>query len=123
VYCRVRPSKGAQPNHQCPVSNIDEGSISLIVPSKHGKDGKKTFNFNRVFGPSSTQGWSFCCPSIKVIVTPYVFLMVAFLFSVAEVFSDTQPLIRSVLDGFNVCIFAYGQTGSGKTHTMVRNLD
>ena len=32
---------------------------------------------------------------------------------------DTQPLIRSVLDGFNVCIFAYGQTGSGKTYTMV----
>lgn len=40
----------------------------------------------------------------------------------AEVFADTQPLIRSVLDGFNVCIFAYGQTGSGKTHTMVRQL-
>lgn len=36
-----------------------------------------------------------------------------------EVFLDTQPLIRSVLDGFNVCIFAYGQTGSGKTFTMV----
>lgn len=32
---------------------------------------------------------------------------------------DTQPLIRSVLDGYNVCIFAYGQTGSGKTYTMV----
>lgn len=31
---------------------------------------------------------------------------------------DTQPLIRSILDGFNVCIFAYGQTGSGKTYTM-----
>lgn len=30
-----------------------------------------------------------------------------------------QPLIRSVLDGYNVCIFAYGQTGSGKTYTMV----
>lgn len=39
-----------------------------------------------------------------------------------EVFLDTQPLIRSVLDGFNVCIFAYGQTGSGKTYTMVRNI-
>ncbi|XP_076900432.1 kinesin-like protein KIN-14F [Bidens hawaiensis] len=38
--------------------------------------------------------------------------------SAAEVFADTQPLIRSVLDGYNVCIFAYGQTGSGKTHTM-----
>ena len=37
-----------------------------------------------------------------------------------EVFIDTQPLIRSVLDGYNVCIFAYGQTGSGKTYTMVR---
>jgi kinesin family member C2/C3 len=34
------------------------------------------------------------------------------------VFSETQPLIVSVLDGYNVCIFAYGQTGSGKTHTM-----
>jgi len=37
----------------------------------------------------------------------------------AEVFADTQPLIRSVMDGYNVCIFAYGQTGSGKTYTMV----
>ncbi|KAK3010268.1 hypothetical protein RJ639_012588, partial [Escallonia herrerae] len=35
-----------------------------------------------------------------------------------EVFKDTQPLIRSVMDGYNVCIFGYGQTGSGKTHTM-----
>lgn len=38
------------------------------------------------------------------------------------VFSDMKPLIRSVLDGYNVCIFAYGQTGSGKTYTMVRDI-
>ncbi|XLU70586.1 hypothetical protein S245_029639 [Arachis hypogaea] len=87
VYCRVRPCH----HNQTSVGNIDEGSISLIIPSKNGKDGKKTFTFNRCFGPNVTQ---------------------------AEVFADTQPLIRSVLDGYNVCIFAYGQTGSGKTHTM-----
>jgi hypothetical protein len=45
-----------------------------------------------------------------------------FPFFAEEVFLDTQPLIRSVLDGYNVCIFAYGQTGSGKTYTMVRDL-
>jgi hypothetical protein len=36
------------------------------------------------------------------------------------VFEDVEPLITSMLDGFNVCIFAYGQTGSGKTYTMAR---
>jgi len=36
-----------------------------------------------------------------------------------DICMDTQPLIRSVMDGYNVYIFAYGQTGYGKTHTMV----
>ena len=27
-------------------------------------------------------------------------------------------MVKSALDGFNVCIFAYGQTGAGKTFTM-----
>ena len=35
-----------------------------------------------------------------------------------DVFRESEPLMTSVLDGFNVCIFAYGQSGSGKTHTM-----
>lgn len=84
---------GGHLNHHGTLCNIEEKSISLTIPSKNGKEGKKTFIFNKVFGPYATQ---------------------------REVFSDTQPLIRSVLDGYNVCIFAYGQTGSGKTHTMVR---
>ena len=35
-----------------------------------------------------------------------------------DVFSDASPMVISVLDGYNVCIFAYGQTGTGKTFTM-----
>jgi Microtubule binding len=32
---------------------------------------------------------------------------------VLQVFEDTKHLVRSAVDGYNVCIFAYGQTGSG----------
>ncbi|KAL5565388.1 hypothetical protein UlMin_028552, partial [Ulmus minor] len=90
VYCWVRPFLSGQPNYLSSVDHIEDGIITINTPSKHGK-GCRSFNFNKVFGLSSTQ---------------------------VEVFSDMQPLIRSVLDGYNVCIFAYGQTGSGKTFTM-----
>ncbi|OMP11461.1 hypothetical protein COLO4_03805 [Corchorus olitorius] len=91
VYCRVRPFLNGQQNNMTSVDHVDHGSITIVTPSKYGKEGKKSFTFNRAFGSTATQ---------------------------AEVFADTQPLIRSVLDGYNVCIFAYGQTGSGKTYTM-----
>ncbi|XP_020550484.1 kinesin-like protein KIN-14I isoform X2 [Sesamum indicum] len=90
VYCRVRPFLPGQFDYLSTVDHIEEGTISINTLAKNGK-ARKSFNFNKVFGPSATQ---------------------------EEVFSDTQPLIRSVLDGYNVCIFAYGQTGSGKTYTM-----
>nr|AMS24247.1 kinesin 14-IIa protein [Marsilea vestita] len=93
VYCRVRPFLPGQRNVQSTVDYIgDRGTIAIQNPTKQGKDQRKSFTFNKVFGPSASQ---------------------------EEVFLDTQPLIRSVLDGYNVCIFAYGQTGSGKTHTMM----
>ncbi|KAK1627564.1 hypothetical protein QYE76_001879 [Lolium multiflorum] len=92
VYCRVRPFLPGQENSSTSVAGMEERTITIITPTKYGKDGSKSFTFNKIFGPAATQ---------------------------EEVFSDMQPLIRSVLDGFNVCIFAYGQTGSGKTYTMV----
>ncbi|KAH9689581.1 kinesin-like protein KIN-14I [Citrus sinensis] len=93
VYCRVRPFLDGQSSFMSTVEHIEKGDIVITTPSKYGKEGRKSFSFNKVFGPNATQ---------------------------AEVFSDTRSLIRSVLDGYNVCIFAYGQTGSGKTFTMVR---
>jgi Cdc6-like AAA superfamily ATPase len=36
-----------------------------------------------------------------------------------DVFLEVKPILRSALDGHNVCILAYGQTGTGKTYTMV----
>ncbi|XP_010527345.1 PREDICTED: kinesin-like protein KIN-14G isoform X2 [Tarenaya hassleriana] len=90
VYCRVRPIFNS--DWKGVVDFIGEdGSLVVLDPSKTQKDARKMFRFNQVFGPSATQD---------------------------DVFKETQPLIRSVIDGYNVCIFAYGQTGSGKTYTM-----
>uniref|UniRef100_A0A7N0TDB9 Kinesin motor domain-containing protein n=1 Tax=Kalanchoe fedtschenkoi TaxID=63787 RepID=A0A7N0TDB9_KALFE len=56
-----------------------------------GGSSKKIFKFDRVYTSNDDQ---------------------------VDVFADASPLVVSVLDGFNVCIFAYGQTGTGKTFTM-----
>ncbi|XP_021841855.2 kinesin-like protein KIN-14F isoform X2 [Spinacia oleracea] len=92
VYCRVRPFLHGQSDRESTVDHIGEnGNIMIVHPHKQGKDARKIFSFNKVFGTNATQ---------------------------QQIYADTQSLIRSVLDGFNVCIFAYGQTGSGKTYTM-----
>ncbi|XP_020105666.1 kinesin-like protein KIN-14C isoform X2 [Ananas comosus] len=92
VYCRIRPFLPGQNEKSTTIDYIGEnGELLISNPYKQGKDGHRMFKFNKVFCPAASQ---------------------------VEVFSDIQPLIRSVLDGYNVCIFAYGQTGSGKTYTM-----
>ncbi|KAJ4842515.1 hypothetical protein Tsubulata_042433 [Turnera subulata] len=40
-----------------------------------------------------------------------------------EVFAEVEPILRSALDGYNVCILAYGQTGTGKTFAMDGTID
>ncbi|KAL3748772.1 hypothetical protein ACJRO7_009928 [Eucalyptus globulus] len=92
VYCRIRPLLPGQSGKQSIIEHIgDDGQLVVTNPSKQGKDGHRMFKFNKVYGPAASQ---------------------------EMVYSDIQPFIRSVLDGYNVCIFAYGQTGSGKTYTM-----
>ncbi|XP_039014872.1 kinesin-like protein KIN-14F [Hibiscus syriacus] len=92
IYCRVRPLLPGESKDQSTMDYIGEnGSILIVNSLRKGKDSKKVFSFDKVFGPSSSQ---------------------------EQVYTNIQPLIRSILDGYNVCIFAYGQTGSGKTYTM-----
>lgn len=56
------------------------------------KDGKKTYTYDHVFGPDSSQDDVY-----KGVV---------------------KPIVDEVLEGYNCTVFAYGQTGTGKTHTM-----
>ncbi|XP_020585222.1 kinesin-like protein KIN-14E [Phalaenopsis equestris] len=91
VFCRCRPL------------NREEASSGYVtvVDFEAAKDGelgiitggstKKTFKFDRVYTLKDDQ---------------------------SDVYADASPLVVSVMDGYNVCIFAYGQTGTGKTFTM-----
>eukprot|EP00899_Mesostigma_viride_P011052 jgi/Mesvir1/19949/Mv13209-RA.3 len=90
VFCRVRPLTQMELDRTH--NNISTCSFvdddEVCLTSDRMT---KSFEFDRVFAPHESQD---------------------------DVFRDTLPLVTSVVDGYNVCIFAYGQTGSGKTFTM-----
>jgi len=90
VYCRCRPMKKNEldMNAKTCVSFPDQYTVSVYDQEKNRT---KKWEFDACFAPDSTQD---------------------------QVFEETERLIQSALDGFNVAIFAYGQTGSGKTFTM-----
>ncbi|XP_062217052.1 kinesin-like protein KIN-14E [Phragmites australis] len=91
VFCRCRPlSKDESSSGQKCVVEFEGANDGDIAIANPGTN-KKTFKFDRVFTPKDDQ---------------------------AVVYADASPLVTSVLDGYNVCIFAYGQTGTGKTFTM-----
>lgn len=56
MYCRVRPFLPGQANRLSTVDRAEEGNITILTPSKYGKEGRKSFTFNKVFGPLATQG-------------------------------------------------------------------
>ncbi|XP_013413540.1 kinesin-like protein KIF25 [Lingula anatina] len=100
VHCRIRPLMEFDVGNQ-DVSTLGRpGSLSEVVT--HVMDDEnvvvktskhsKVYEFERVYSPQESQ---------------------------EAVFEEVQPMLTSLLDGYNVCIMAYGQTGSGKTHTML----
>jgi len=91
VYCRVRPILSTDPLKTNVISYDDECRLSVKDLDKSGRERCTDFEFDRVFLPQADQD---------------------------EIFKDMEPLVGSVMDGYDVCIFAYGQTGSGKTYTM-----
>ncbi|OIW07137.1 hypothetical protein TanjilG_10110 [Lupinus angustifolius] len=67
---------------------VSVGSERVLV--KYGGT-RKDFEFDKVFTEAASQGY---------------------------IFVEVEPILRSAMDGHNVCVFAYGQTGTGKTFTM-----
>lgn len=93
VFCRVRPISSTElaGGHTDVTSyGLEEANEICITNPANGR--KTTFEFDQIFHPAN-------CTQ-------------------ASIFENVEPLVTSILDGYNVCVFAYGQTGSGKTFTM-----
>uniref|UniRef100_H2XNC3 Kinesin-like protein n=1 Tax=Ciona intestinalis TaxID=7719 RepID=H2XNC3_CIOIN len=93
VYCRVRPLSKTEKSNNN--TNVIQSPDDYTIKVA-AKKGEKEFQFDQIFTPDHSQ---------------------------ADVFEDTNNLVQSAIDGYNVCIFAYGQTGSGKTYTMIGDSD
>ncbi|KAL9237958.1 hypothetical protein vseg_012446 [Gypsophila vaccaria] len=89
VCCRIRPMLDSEAKNV--LSFQEDGTLAVLDPITLQGEGREEYQFTRVYGPMATQD---------------------------ELFEDAQPLIRSVMDGYNACIFAYGHTRSGKSYTM-----
>ncbi|KDP23518.1 hypothetical protein JCGZ_23351 [Jatropha curcas] len=91
VFCRCRPLNQVEiANGYSDIVEFDS-SLDNELHIISSDSSKKQFKFDHIFRPEDSQ---------------------------EAVFARTKPVVTSVLDGYNVCIFAYGQTGTGKTFTM-----
>lgn len=58
MYCRIRPFLPGQAETRTTIEYIGEhGELVIVNPSKPGKEGRRMFKFNKVFGQDSTQGF------------------------------------------------------------------
>eukprot|EP00981_Chlorochromonas_danica_P005683 scaffold1172_cov180-Ochromonas_danica.AAC.10 len=100
VYVRVRPFSNSERERGCQEAVVKDGKMTVLVKGVGAPDARKNYDFDQVFGGSSSEGNS-----------------------QVDIFRDTKHLMLSVIDGYNVCIFAYGQTGAGKSYTMIGAAD
>lgn len=59
VYCRIRPAFHVEATKVIDFIGED-GSLVVLDPLKSQKDGKRVFRFDHIFGPTATQGKTFC---------------------------------------------------------------
>lgn len=103
VRCRPLSNKENTGEYQQIVDVYPNRGVIEIIKndgssgSETSRENKKMFTYDAVYDSSSSQ---------QAIYDEVV-----------------RPLVSSVLEGFNGCVFAYGQTGTGKTYTMegIRN--
>ncbi len=74
----------------------------------------KTYTFDKVFGPESTQIEVYRRKTISYVLSLLRYHCCVLTFTTDVV----EPILEEVLQGYNCTVFAYGQTGTGKTHTM-----
>ena len=95
VCIRIRPMN-LQEKGRNDINCIEPASPTQLIFTN--KNNRRSYTYNLVFGPDSSQEDIFYNCSIN-------------------------RLIDSALDGYSVTIFAYGQTGSGKTYTIMGRED
>lgn len=88
----LKTSKFKSFNHRSAFIFKDEHTLQLKLPYGIASQENYTFDFYKVLDETKTQ---------------------------EDVFHDMSHLLKSVIDGYNVCVLAYGCTGSGKTFTLI----
>ncbi|XP_073827226.1 kinesin-like protein 68D [Musca autumnalis] len=93
VRCRPMSNKERSEGYDEVISVYPKrGVIEISNQTETQKEQRKVFTYDAVYDPGASQ---------TTVYNEVVF-----------------PLVSSVLEGYNGCIFAYGQTGTGKTFTM-----
>eukprot|EP00281_Chroomonas_sp_CCMP1168_P031002 CAMPEP_0206254094 /NCGR_PEP_ID=MMETSP0047_2-20121206/23511_1 /ASSEMBLY_ACC=CAM_ASM_000192 /TAXON_ID=195065 /ORGANISM="Chroomonas mesostigmatica_cf, Strain CCMP1168" /LENGTH=383 /DNA_ID=CAMNT_0053680365 /DNA_START=30 /DNA_END=1177 /DNA_ORIENTATION=+ len=93
VRCRPMSRKETEDNRKRIVEMDGKtGEVFVKNPEGDAREPPKQFAFDQVYDWNTLQDFCFQ--------------------------TTAEPIVNSVLQGYNGTVFAYGQTGTGKTHTM-----